>query len=282
MDEITNSVSIITSYKESNYNKFNPRANYRKNNLIKVIEYIDSSIDDCNIQIIIVEQDSKPTVDWINKLKVSNNIEIDYLFIKNDKIFNKGLGYNVGAKNAKYDTLIFHDGDIIPRKDSYSFISKLDEGYDMVKPYTIIKKVNEYYSMSNFSRIDAMSVPTIDRRDYGHKDVVSGGIFFIKKDTYMKLKGFEEKCYGYGYEDSIFDLKIKRFNQNVYYCDGYECLHLYHLSYDSLFLKKMGDKYYNREDKNKDLYLSIRDLPNDEFFKYIDDIEKFGEINDEE
>lgn len=279
-------ISIIISYKESHYsNRINYKnyQNYRKFNIIKVLTTINENLNNFNIEIVIVEQDNKSTIDWIDDISFNENIDINHIFVKNDNIFNKGWGYNIGVNNCKYDNIIFQDSDIVLDKYSYNYIELVDnKKYDIVKPYYMIKYLN--YIMSHRFLIyekDFDKLPSISQIPSGKIGVLTGGSFFIRKENYIKIKGFDEKCYGYGYEDDIVDKKIKNFNLNIFYDNKYKCLHLFHFYGKSMYSPNINE-YYTRSEKNKELYHSIQKMSKNEFFTYIEKIKEFGEFNNED
>jgi len=276
-----NNVSIIISYKESHFNKnvnYKNYQNYRKFNIIKILEYINDNLK-YNTEIVIVEQDNKSTIDWLNNIKFNKNIEINHIFVKNDGVFNKGWGYNIGVNNCKYDNLIFQDGDIVVHKKAYEYIELIDsKEFDVVKPYSSISYLNYinshlfYTKELDFNKLSSMKTVT-SGKDLG---VLTGGSFFIRKSDYLKIKGFDENCYGYAHEDDIVDIKIKNFGLNIFYDDKYNCLHLYHFSGKNKF--DVLNNYYSRIEENKKLYESIKKMNNIEFLEYIEKIKDFGKI----
>jgi hypothetical protein len=99
--------SIIISYKESSYE--------RKRNFEKIILFFSKYLCD-NLEIVIVEQDVESKINWLN------NKYINHIFIKNEKIFNKGWGNNVGARHAKHENLIFNDSDVLVSCEAYKSV----------------------------------------------------------------------------------------------------------------------------------------------------------------
>ena len=91
-------ISCIISYKQVD--------KYRQHNLDNVIRHISNFKLD-NLEIIVVEQDAYEKFD---STPYKNTKKI---FIYNDGEFNKGWGYNVGAKESSGDVLFFNDCDII-------------------------------------------------------------------------------------------------------------------------------------------------------------------------
>jgi hypothetical protein len=123
--------SIIISYKEDSLQ--------RQMNLKNLLQWL-SYINDDVTEIIIVEQDYISKLDWLKSLNIKN---INHIFIKNDGIFNLGWGYNIGARHATSNILIFNAVDMIIKHNSYLNITSNLYGYDIIKPYTSTIRLNE-------------------------------------------------------------------------------------------------------------------------------------------
>lgn len=250
--------SYIISYRES--------TEYRKKNLISILNYL-SWVIDSESEIILVEQDSESKINWLKDIKKSE--KINHIFIKNSEIFNKGWGYNIGALNANGEVLIFHDSDIIIKLDSYryclSVLHNLQSKYDVVNPYNKIYYMDESQS-TNFinQNYNFNNLPFNDHIEPG---VVSGGIFMIKKDKFLNIKGFDEECYGYGHEDTIFDIKMKLMECNIFTLNNL-CVHIFH--------DKSVDNYYDYIEKNENMYKLYKNMTKEELLIRIGSIDVFG------
>lgn len=246
-------VSFIISYSESD--------KIRRRNLECVINNIKEYKLN-NVEIILVEQDKKEhvlNIDGVNKI-----------FVNNDGIFNKGYGYNIGAINASNDILFFCDSDIIiPSKYLYnSILEILKPNVDVVDPYFNVL----FYDESNTIRLvenKYSNYSTLNFKVVG-SFVTSGGAFCIKKNTYMDIKGFDENCYGYGYEDTIFDVKLNKLSKNVVKLNNQICFHLYH--------PKSNSKYYMNENKNLELFSEYKNMTTQELINKLSVIKNFGII----
>lgn len=272
--------SFIISYKENNDD--------RKRNLNELLKYLSKIIDE-RYEVIIIEQDEDSKANkWISNFNYIKNL--NYIFIKNIGVFNKGWGYNIGAKTAKGKFLIFNDTDLFLRPNDYVSSLNLLNSYDIISPYKSLyyldnNRTSEFLNSYNFNLIEKMKCiyPT----------VISGGVFMIKKDSFLSVKGFDEECYGYGYEDDIFDIKANKKGLNVKFCDN-DAIHIYHqeavssddkikscnngvdiASFSSTIINK--DNYYKFLDKNKLLFEKYLKMSNNEISKKIDDIKYFGD-----
>jgi len=88
------------------------------------------------------------------------------------------------------------------------------------------------------------------------------------------LKGFDEECYGYGYEDNIFDEKIKKLDLK-YYIINDTAIHLFHKNNED-----NSDIYYYFKESNKQLFNDYSLLNKDGIIEKINSINNWGEKNE--
>jgi predicted glycosyltransferase involved in capsule biosynthesis len=223
--------SIIISYKESDED--------RKTNLQRVLHYLSRLLDK-ETEIVLVEQGDVSKLDWLDK-----NERINHIFLKNTGIFNKGWGYNVGANNSKGNNLIFNDIDVFLPLEAYSKGLDLLRLCDVVDPYNkiyFLDKLNSEKFIANgydFINVDPAS-------PYYLPNVISGGVFIMKKEKFLMLKGFDEECYGYGHEDDIFDSKIRILGISTIRLIT-SAIHIYHQVIKD-------NEYYSRQMFNESLF----------------------------
>lgn len=252
--------SIIISYKES--------SEERKRNLQYVLDYL-SYIQDSKTEILIIEQDTESKIDWLDNIR--GNDFIKHIFVKNDGIFNKGWGYNIGAKNALSNILIFHDSDLFIRPQTYGIAINTLKTCDVVNPYQSVIFLDDESSI-NFKSHKYSFLIANKFKPIIHT-VMTGGIFFMKKEAFMKLKGFDEDCYGYGHEDDILDEKIKK-TKLVYKTLNDTAIHIYHeVSNGNTGL------YYSFLGINKELFKQYTNLTEIQLKNKISKIDNWGDIN---
>jgi predicted glycosyltransferase involved in capsule biosynthesis len=243
--------SIIISYRESDED--------RKINLQKLLPFL-SKLLDYETEIVLVEQDITSKINWID-----HNDQIKHIFIYNNKIFNKGLGYNVGVNNAKSDHLIFNDIDVFLKIDSYRSSLKLLNKADVVNPYDTLYYLDKNQSKTFISNnYDFNIIETLGQKIT--PDVISGGIFMMKKEKFLSIGGFDENCYGYGYEDDIFDIKIKKLELNIIKAKDV-AIHIHHK-----INKVFYNKYYTQQDINKKLFEEYQRMSTDQLKEKIKNI----------
>ena len=252
--------SIIISYRES--------SEERRYNLKCLLDYY-SHIQDGKTEIIIVEQDDISKINWLSEIK--GNQYIKHIFVQNDGIFNKGWGYNIGAKNAKSDIFIFSDSDIfIKPRTLNGAVNKLSS-FDVINPYKSVIFLDKV-SSENFKKSNYTVVDTIKFKPVLHT-IITGGIFLMKKEAFFKLKGFDEDCYGYGHEDDILDEKIRKFQLKVQVLND-TAIHMHHES-----SVNNNDLYYSFIEINKKLYSEYQKLTLQELIDKLENIDKWGDID---
>lgn len=251
--------SIIISYKESGED--------RKNNLKSLLNYLSWLLNP-DTEIVLIEQDNESKIDWLNEIK--NNEFINHIFVKNEGIFNKGWGYNIGAKEAKGDNLIFNDCDMFLKLNSYRFSLNLLNQFDVVNPYKVIYYLDEDNTKKFIDTNYNFNITNTNKPM--NVFVVTGGIFMMKKDIYLSIKGFDEDCYGYGHEDDILDTKIKKLNLSVQTVNDL-AIHIYHQGMTG------NDDYYAFQNVNKILFNEYLEIDENNLRKRIEKIESFGDRN---
>lgn len=253
--------TFIISYRES--------TEERKYNLKILLSWL-SFMQDGNIEIIIVEQDDVQKLNWLNDVRGKEFIK--HIFIHNAGIFNLGWGYNIGALNSTTDILIFTHADLLIPTIAIKTAIVQTETCDIIKPYkTIIaldKIDTELFINNNYSL-----PPTSKHVPITHK-TISGGCFIIKKNVFIMMKGFDEDCYGYGYEDNILDEKIIKLGLKTNIINN-TAIHLYHKNH-----KDNEDIYYTFEEINKELYQEYIDMNSDEIINKINNISIWGDSNE--
>ena len=252
--------SIIISYRES--------SEERKYNFKCLLDYF-SRIQDGKTEIIIVEQDDISKIDWLSEIK--GNQFIKHIFVQNDGIFNKGWGYNIGAKNAESDIFIFSDSDIFIKplslKDAVNKLSL----FDVINPYKSVifldKESSKSFKESNYTFVNTSKFQPVLHT------IITGGMFLMKRETFFKLKGFDEDCYGYGHEDDILDEKIRKFQLKVQVLND-TAIHMYHENQTN-----SRSLYYSFIEINKQLYSEYKKLTKQELINKLEKIDTWGDIN---
>lgn len=176
-------------------------------NLRKVISWINSF---GNVQLIVVEQDTHSKIDHLT-------LDIEHIFVKSDRLFNKSWGLNVGLSYAKSDKIVFSDADIIMNPIPFIKSLNLLDKYDMVSPYSKVVDLSLNESILKFD-----DIYKIDRKGRFGIDIC-GGITMFTKQAIYKIGGWNENFYGWGGEDDLQATNVKEFlkwtetNANAYH-----------------------------------------------------------------
>jgi len=253
--------SIIISYRESSED--------RKYNFMCLLDYL-SHFQDRNTEIIIVEQDDESKLDWLSEVK--GNEYINHIFVQNDGIFNKGWGYNIGAKNATTNILMFTDSDIFIKPQTYTVAINNLNKFDVINPYHSVIFLDE--ESTKAYRENKYSFAIANKFKPIKHTIITGGVFFMKKDKFLEIKGFDEDCYGYGHEDDILDEKIRKLGLSVHTLNDIS-IHMYHENINT----NKDDLYYAFLEVNKQLYSEYKDLNKQDILNKIEGIKEWGEID---
>jgi GT2 family glycosyltransferase len=245
----------------------------RADNLRSQLEHLQQVID-TQSEIIIVEQDSFSRLDWLEKVDVS--FCINHIFVKNDDIFNKGRGYNIGVKAAKGSKLIFADCDVLLQKSLYKKGIDLLAENDAVNPYSHLiylnKEETELFLMRKFATRYTPFPTTLN-------SVTSGGVCMIKKDKFIEIKGFDEEICGWGAEDSIFDEKMKRMGFKIHHIkNDTPAAHIWHpdssLGGNHRLLPQKP--YYKNVEKNNKAYEGYLKMDKQQMVAKINSVKEWG------
>lgn len=253
--------SIIISYRES--------SKERKDNIKSVLDYL-SHFQDGHTEIIIVEQDDESKIDWLPEIK--GNQFIKHIFVKNDGIFNKGWGYNIGAKLSESELLMFSDSDIIIKPQTYTLSLNNLRKFDVINPYQSVVFLDDESTKS--FREHKYSFSVANKFKPIKHGIITGGIFFMKKKTFLDIKGFDEYCYGYGHEDDILDEKIRKLELSVHTLNDIS-IHMYHENSED-----NDDLYYSFIEVNKQLFAEYKEMSKQQILNKIETTEMWGDINE--
>jgi len=181
----------------------------RQENLMSVISYFKNICE-----IIVVEQDDSS--------KISLSPDIKHIFVKNNGLFNRSWGFNIGVKYASFDKICFNDNDIF--MDIADFTRGIDglNDCDTINPYSAVYDLDQGKSL-DFKRYGTF--PTMDGFGRGGTNY-SGGMLFMNKNNFYKIGGWDEQMRGWGGEDDLMTHKI--FNLLSSRTLEQKAYHLYH------------------------------------------------------
>lgn len=219
--------SFIFTFRRSNEDRFN--------NLITVIQWINN-LNIKNKEVIIVEQDKNTKLNLQNIMykfydKGSTYpASITHKFVKNQGLFNRSWGFNIGYKMASFDKLIFSDSDVI--YDPLEYINGIEslEKFDIVSPsinqIDLNSKVtSNILNMDYIHEIDYHSIGSMSNKRRGLN--ISSGTIIMSKSIFEKLGYWDERFEGWGGDDDFLTLKIRSSEFSVNEMNV-QMLHLYH------------------------------------------------------
>jgi glycosyltransferase involved in cell wall biosynthesis len=177
-------------------------------------------------EVVLVEQDRLPTGDALPA-----HARLTRRFAFNPGAFNKGWGYNVGARAASGDVLAFCDADVLIGESLDTAIDACRRGTAVAKPYVRLIDLDADESAALCEgRLEpaAIDVARPGREAIGERIVLCGGVFVMRRDAFARLGGFDERFVGWGGEDDAMTHKVERARLGCVEFDREVALHLWH------------------------------------------------------
>ncbi len=186
-------------------------------NLNCILAWIDSL--DGDKEIIVVEQDASPHINLPAKIK--------HAFVKNDGLFSKAWGMNIGIRHSSCDIIVFCDSDcLFKTHDMNQFLRTFRQNsFDVGSPNRkAFWRLNA--SVSNMIREDIDLLP-YDTRIKPKGTVLTGGLFAARRKAIDDVKWWDEDFVGWGGEDNAMASKFNKFKKSIFKMSftGY---HLWH------------------------------------------------------
>lgn len=216
----------------------------REKNLHCIIKLIKELQINYDIEIIVIEQDIKKMIQLDPSVK--------HILAYNNGDFNRAWGFNVGAKVAKGDILIFGDGDVFLEVDQFSiFLNKFKteyKKYDVVSPYTsrvhFLEENETDYFRKNLKLLE-------NREMLPQSSPIMGGLCAMWKTSYQKSKGWDENFRGWGGEDCAYRDHLTKANFKLF-SDTFIGYHLNHYR-DT----QKVTSYKKRHGQNRNYYFNV-------------------------
>lgn len=165
----------------------------RFNNLKRVLDWINGF---GGVDVILVEQDTHSKISHLN-------LKARQVFLKSDKPYNKYWAFNVAAKMAKTNIVIFGDSQtIIEPKYFIESIQKIEK-FDFVNPFN--KTINILPNQSGLQMNDLFKIEQNEA-----KNSICENISIFRKDALKKIGGWNEDFIGEG-EHEFMSKKVKEF-----------------------------------------------------------------------
>lgn len=170
------------------------------------------------VDVIVVEQDKHSKVENL-KLKCR------HIFIKNDGLFNKSWSYNVAAKYAKSDIIIFGDCDLVMNPNDLVTALNMMKDYDVISPYNVVLDLQQ--DESNLSIESLLKITRPGRGEFDHQKInLTGGIAIFKREAFFRIGGWCEFFVGWGGEDDFQTHKVHKLLKWTELKS--KCFHFYH------------------------------------------------------
>jgi hypothetical protein len=140
-----------------------------------------------------------------------------------DLPYCRSWAFNVGARHARGDILVFHDNDVlIPNRYAFEAVERIAEGYSFVD----LKRFIYYLDAAATARVFVTGAAPKAARALIVENL-DGGSIVARRDAYDAIGGFDESYIGWGGEDNDFVDRARVFG-GVYRFGYLPMLHLEH------------------------------------------------------
>lgn len=153
---------------------------------------------DCSFEVIVVDQSDEPVISAL-----PDGVRFRHLSKRDVPAgWYKSWAYNVGARMARSEVLVFQDGDIcMPHRYAREVHRTLSSGeYDAAS----LQRLLFYLDRSSTERVetrDAFDVPLVPERVFQNW---KGGTIAIRREAFFHVGGFDEGFVDWGGEDDEF------------------------------------------------------------------------------
>lgn len=175
----------------------------RDANLKFLLKWIDHFYGDL-FDVLLVEQDDKPRLS-VTALQAKPYVRHEFIY--NPQEYNRGWGYNVAIAHfcADADVVALMDTDVLTGRNFVREIIDCLGRFDAISPYQNIYYTTaaEAKEIQRSLKLDGLGAA----KQVKNPVTVAGGILIIKKDVFLRLKGFEQYV-GYGCEDRALDVTL--------------------------------------------------------------------------
>lgn len=201
--------------------------------MLNSIERLDNINE---IEIVIIDNNSRDST--LNIIKSFDMLNI--LLIKSDINLGYGKACNIGSEKARGKFLFFTNQDVEFQSDFFSKLKILFEKLEnskkiVISPAMVFENKSIDYFGAKIHFLGFSYTPIINRELPKEKKIkktrrFSGGSFYIKKQDYLGLKGFDQIYFMY-YEDTDLSLKMIRNGYKIYTTNEPYLIHQKHKFY---------------------------------------------------
>lgn len=195
--------------------------------------FLNTTRSSLKIQITVVEHD-KYALHW----ETCFCYKVNYVRIKDDRVFNKCLAFNLGAivnNNTKW--YVCHDLDCLVQPSFFEGLMKNIENKKAVAIQSFNRRrviyCNQYLTdVIIGGAVDVASLTPQSDGTFVVNGEAPGGSITLTKDLFFNVGGYDpELFWGYSPEDRFFGDKISMFT-TVFMCDD-PIVEVYHLNHPS-------------------------------------------------
>lgn len=237
-------------------------------NTVPLVKEIQLQLSRVSIpyEIICFDDASKSDFNTINQ--TINNI-VHCTFIEHTKNLGRSKNRNLLAKTAKYDWLLFLDGDVLPVNNLFikNYVALISTNNNKTYTGGIAYKNNETKHLLRYKFGKRSEVFSAFERNKNPEEYFFSSNFLISKSSFNQIE-FNEDLLNYGYEDLLFAKKLNQKGIQIKHIDN----QVYHLGIDTneMFLAKskkavenlvvlIGDGLLNKNDtKISKFYFKIK------------------------
>lgn len=233
---------------------------YSSEYLIRSINSIVEKIKNIDYEFIIINN----SID--DQIEINNSLNKITTVINSENNIGFGSANNEAVKYAKYDYLMFINPDTEITVDFIAPIIQFianNKGAAICSPGLVYGNL-KYQNSTGFNyglifdMMEALWIMPAYRAavkiyyKYSRKEIfetgwISAACMIIKKETFDKLKGFDENIY-LNYEDIDICLRAVKAGFKNYYFKGFRCIHYDHKSfgrnYEKLITTRYKSKFY--------------------------------------
>lgn len=216
----------------------------RKHNLLTSGVYLRDTFPDC--EIIIVNDDKVCDEDFKESFRYVGGVKP--VFLENHDEFRKALSFNVAAERAKGQVLCFWDVDVLINKkyviEAYEKIvsGQSDHVYPFNGTFVDVQKdlFQDFLTRYNFEHIEKLWKHKHPSLHFASGES-PGGCTMISREAFDRMKGYDERFIGWGFEDTDFLYRSRKVNRVAYLeNENAICWHLHHEN-----AKRMENPHYH-------------------------------------
>lgn len=217
----------------------------------------------CAVECIVVEQDYEQRVKgrlpkWVRYIHTPHS--------KGDMPYSRAWAFNVAARAAESECLIFHDSDMLICRDYAKFVLEYHQrGFAFIN----LKRFIFYLSEAHSTRVLKSGQLHCDSAPEAVlQNLELGGSFGANKSTFWEIGGFDERFVGWGGEDN--ELWERAQTKRVYPFGFLPVIHLWHAP--------QPEKYMESASSAKELFRRLTKEPVSERIRKLKRI-RVGELD---